>query len=101
MSRIAEGEAETACPLTCEPPRPHADTPQRDQVGDCPGRASAGGIGVVGIAIGEVAKRREEVVLALTPDCALCRSPDYAAPMSFPGTGAQSQLGITLQYKQR
>ena len=43
MSRIAEGDAETACPLTCEPPRPHPDTPQWDQAGDCPGRVSAGG----------------------------------------------------------
>lgn len=71
MSRIAEGEAETACPLTCEPPSPDPGSPQRDQVG----RLSRQGfswlqIGTIGIAVGEVAKGREQVVRALMPDSA-------------------------------
>src|SRR4051812_34107638 len=98
MSRIAEGEAETACPLTREPPRP--DPVLRRGSG---WRLSGRGfgwrqIGVVGIAAREMSKWREEVVRALTPDGA-----DDISGFASDGVGAfhQRKIAVGCSAKQR
>jgi hypothetical protein len=60
MSRIAEGDAETACPLTCEPPRPDPAHRSGIRLGLSQQGFDWRQIGVR-IAVGEVAKGRKQV----------------------------------------
>jgi len=61
MSRIAEGDAETACPLTWEPPRLDATHRNGIRLGLSQQGFDWRQIGVVRIAVGEVAKGRKQV----------------------------------------